>query len=43
MPGWTLTSVVDDPTYGGSLAWEHGAEEVELTWYPADQYASYVA
>ena len=42
VPGWTLTSAVDDPTYGGSLGWEHGAEEVELTWYPADQYASYV-
>ena len=42
VPGWTLTSVVDDSTYGGSLGWEHGAEAVELTWSPADQYDSYL-
>jgi hypothetical protein len=42
VPGWRLTTIADDSTYGGSMAWEHGAENVELTWYPADQYASYV-
>jgi hypothetical protein len=41
-PGWGVRHLDDDPTYGGSLAWEHGVEELELTWYPAADYASYL-
>jgi hypothetical protein len=42
VPGWTLTNSSDDPTYGGSMMWKHGVEDLQLTWYRADQYASYV-
>lgn len=42
VPGWSVAHLTDDPKYGGSLAWEKGVEDLELTWYPAEDYASYL-
>jgi hypothetical protein len=41
VPGWSLTSVDEDPAYGGSMVWEHGAESLEVTWSPARDHDTY--
>jgi hypothetical protein len=41
--GWTLGNVEEDPEYGGELSYEKGDQRLDVHWYPADQYDSYVA
>lgn len=42
VPGWRLRSATVQPAYG-SLAYERGAQEVEIRWKQRDLYAQYVA
>jgi hypothetical protein len=40
--GWTVENVNDDPKYGGEIDYAKGSQSLQITWYPADQYDSYV-
>jgi hypothetical protein len=40
-PGWTATDAYSD-RYGGEVGWEKGRQDFDISWYPADEYQSYV-
>ena len=39
--GWKVTTVYGFAEQQGSIAFSNGAQQLEMTWYPADQYNSY--
>lgn len=39
--GWTVENV-NENEYGGEIGYTNGSQELQITWYPADQYESYV-
>lgn len=42
-PGWTANHTNDDPEHGGEIGYTaSGGRDLQITWYAADQYASYV-
>lgn len=40
-PGWTVDNV-NESKYGGEIGYSNGDKSLQITWYPADQYDSYV-
>ncbi|MCI4061200.1 hypothetical protein MRQ36_00870 [Micromonospora sp. R77] len=40
-PGWKATTVYGFAEKTGTIAFRNGEREVEMNWYPADQYDSY--
>ncbi len=42
VPGWSVAHLAEDATDGGSMAWRKGVEDLQLTWYPAQDYPSYL-
>ena len=40
--GWTVDNVNDDEKWGGEIGYDKGDQHLAITWYPADQYDSYV-
>jgi hypothetical protein len=40
-PGWKATTVYGFAEKTGTIAFRNGARQLEMTWYPADQYDSY--
>lgn len=41
--GWTVDHVNDDPKYGGEVGYSaEDGRDLQITWYAADQYDSYV-
>lgn len=42
-PGWRISDLYDPGDgHGGSISYARGPVDVEINWYPADTYASYV-
>jgi hypothetical protein len=41
--GWTFDDMENSPEWGGSQYWANGHQWLEVQWYPADQYDSYLA
>ena len=39
--GWTVDNV-NESKYGGEISYSNGDKSLQITWYPADQYDSYV-
>lgn len=39
---WQVTNL-DQSTWGGNLSWTHDDEQVEMNWYRAEDYPSYLA
>lgn len=40
--GWAVENVHDHPEYGGGVGYSKGEQSLEVTWYPAEEYDSYV-
>jgi hypothetical protein len=41
-PGWEVSHVEEDSTYGGEVGYEDGGQELAVTWYPAKTYEDYL-
>ncbi|WP_109508753.1 hypothetical protein [Nocardioides speluncae] len=40
---WQISNLNNDEVYGGSLSWSKGKQALQVTWYPASEYQSYLA
>lgn len=40
---WQISNLHNDEVYGGELSWSKGKQTLQVTWYPASDYQSYLA